>query len=321
MAGIQTNPESLRSNQALRGRATQEVGRLQETREAGQNPVGQTGRADATQLSEELLEEVGKSGKVDGLQEDEAIAAIQKLFESKAADRSGADNAKTDDSKAVNGVKKGGGVKKTATWTPNTEAGQIVEGHGNIGRIEVKEEKTQAVDKPEKSQGAKGAQQAPKAVPQAQNASKQNSSTGKDDEQGQNETDKVELNPEAQQMLQKMSQNGLNTGGAQQAGSQAAEGSGKTESFEINTRASGMSQTVKVMPKGEVQDGQAIRTFQKLDDMPLDDQPNVKRTKGSDVADSQDKKTNETKPVEAAGAAAGLDAAQKERLRNPIENQ
>jgi hypothetical protein len=320
MSVIQSSPESLRSNQALRSRAQQEVGRLQQTQESGQGAVGQTGRADGTQLSDELLEEVGRSGQVDGLQEDQAIQAIQKLFESRAGDPQGGDSAKSQETKPVSEPKKASSVKRTAHWTPNTEEGQIVEGHGKIGTVEIKEEKAQPVDKPEKSQGTKSSH-GPKQVGKAGQAAKQSSQSEKDEQEGsgQAETDKVELNPEAQQMLQKMSQQGIGSGAAQQAAGQPSKGEGKSESFDVTTRATGMNQTVKVQPKGEVRDDQAIRTFQRLDDMPLDESTGMKRVKGSDVADSLDKKDDSKKQVQEAGAAAGLDA-QKQRLRSPVEN-
>lgn len=304
---------------------------------------------DQTQLSDELVEEVGKTletqGGAGGQSLDSMLSALTQNF---------LDKKEQQDPQAVQGVNgagkaEGGGKKKERTidWRPTVRRGEVIGAHDKIGDVTITDRESGGdQDKTKKVQGAgkghKAQQQTqagkggtpvaggtanakgPAPVGGAQKGAQTKNNPNEEDDK---ETDKAELSPESQAMAAQMQAQGLKipgvtpgeeSGGAQQQNASVKEVGGvreKSRQAEVFTKAGGVNQTVDVHAPGQVRPGEAYRTYRKLDDMPDDEAVKLKYKTGEEAVDEQRRK------IERGEMVKPLTQAQQQKLISPIANQ
>lgn len=260
-----------------------------------QSQNGNFAYQDSARISDEAIEELSKSGKVEDIQRsDQLVSALRQAFDMNAwmkPEQEGTDAQSGNDG----GTPEVGGVEgpaqkqfettETRQWDPTAAEGQIHNGQEVIGKITVKRE-TKEVDAA--SQGGSGSTPGGNGAPGASTPTNGSATNGKvkgganangsgnsaapqanketqksQDERGKNEK-------EGAAMAQNLKSAGLQAGGfenyssenAQQAGSQAEE-------FDVRSPATGMTQTLTIRDAGELgQGGQSLGTYKKLDDKP-----------------------------------------------------
>jgi hypothetical protein len=307
-----TSPElRARTQQVLQTQAQQ---RLQEA-------PGLLG--DQTQLSDELVNEVGQalqSSSVDNNNFDAMLQGLAANFlDRKVEEGGGAGGAEGNND---------GKKEQKAEWNPEARRGQVIEPAGRIGEVTIKEEdnrkkggKVGQAGKGAKGKGLGNAPTPPQApVPGQVNpaqASKSGQKTGKDkqrDGQGQ-EDDKIELTPESQAMAAQMQQQGMRSPGidpAQGTAENKNKGGGGDSKFDVHASNQGFIQSVDVRGAGPVKGGDVLMTYRKLDDMPSGLFANLKRKTGDEGVDDYRKR------VEKGEQVPELTAEQKRQLLNPV---
>lgn len=140
------------------------------------------------------------------------------------------------------------------------------------------------------------------------------------------ETDKVELSQETQQAAQQLQgQQGVQQPEQLQNAAKSGEGqAGATGSYDVQTRATGSTQSVDVQSAGQIGPGSYFRSFRKLDDSPLLASPTLHKRKGGEVANDlqqqQDSK-NSQQPQQVDPTTQTADPQLLARLRNPRADQ
>ncbi len=140
------------------------------------------------------------------------------------------------------------------------------------------------------------------------------------------ETDKVELSPETQQAAQQLQgQPGVQQPEQLQNAAKSGEGqAGATGSYDVQTRATGSTQSVDVQSAGQIGPGSYFRSFRKLDDSPLLASPTLHKRKGGEVANSleeQQASKNSQQPQQVDPTTQTADPQLLARLRNPRADQ
>ncbi len=140
------------------------------------------------------------------------------------------------------------------------------------------------------------------------------------------ETDKVELSPETQQAAQQLQgQPGVQQPEQLQNAAKSGEGqAGATGSYDVQTRATGSTQSVDVQSAGQIGPGSYFRSFRKLDDSPLLASPTLHKRKGGEVANNLEEQQNAQKgqqPQQVDPTTQTADPQLLARLRNPRADQ
>ncbi len=140
------------------------------------------------------------------------------------------------------------------------------------------------------------------------------------------ETDKVELSPETQQAAQQLQgQPGVQQPEQLQNAAKSGEGrAGATGSYDVQTRATGSTQSVDVQSAGQIGPGSYFRSFRKLDDSPLLASPTLHKRKGGEVANNLEEQQNAQKgqqPQQVDPTTQAADPQLLARLRNPRADQ
>ncbi|GMU57586.1 MAG: hypothetical protein AMXMBFR33_67320 [Candidatus Xenobia bacterium] len=148
------------------------------------------------------------------------------------------------------------------------------------------------------------------------------SKPGEDDK----ETDKVELSPETQQAAQQLQgQPGVQQPEQLQNAAKSGEGqAGATGSYDVQTRATGSTQSVDVQSAGQIGPGSYFRSFRKLDDSPLLASPTLHKRKGGEVANNLEEQQNAQKgqqPQQVDPTTQTADPQLLAKLRNPRADQ
>lgn len=316
----------------------------QQTRQFVQQAIEQRrpenpGQVDQNRLSEELLEEVGKSAKADSLDPNDSQglnALLGALSENFLEQRLGPEEG------SQAGGQQEGKKERIVDWNPKVKKGEIIGAHDPIGDIVVRERSqpgSQGAGQgrgsgKNKGAGGSGAARPPQAVPPNQKAQtpqsvhpgaqagKANHGPKNDQEQNSGtQTDDVQLSSESQQMAQQMAQQGLQVPGvtdnqkAQNATKPDSSGERIVEQGEVTTRCGGVSQTVDVTPAGRLQPGDYLRTYRKLDDIPDDLTVGFKRKTGEEAVEEYKQKQ------ERGEVARPLTVQQLEQLRHPTGNE
>lgn len=254
--------------------------------------------------------------------------------------------------------------QKKAYWTPDTENGMIHQGQDKIGRVDIKEEAVKPSEKGAEGQAAQNATKKPQAPRQvasaggagaskgagggtggatgtgatgaagAAGAPRQAQGAGQPKPAGQanqanddKETDKTELSDESKQAAQALQAQGVQQPAALQNAANGGKGDeGGSGSYDVTTRATGMSQSVDVQGAHQLSPGSYLRTFSKLDDSPLLASAQMHRRKGGDVAsgienDQQAQAAAGTQPGQPRQVGPAPEAADPQllaKLRSPV---
>lgn len=333
VGGLKTREgfESQRSKilEMAQGVMAEKFGQAQGGNQNGAAPV------DVTKFSNEAVDELAnKNGNVDTSRSDTIISALREI-----ADKKVGEQEEKGQSGGAGSKKKGGKGKVKVEWKPQTEKGKLHKGRDVIGRIKLTQTPPQGGDQTETVNGvgkskngnsaAGGSSSAAKtgSASASQGAGAANTQTGNEKtnpQQSDKEQDKVELSPESAAMAAKLQNSGAQMPAEVKAASEgkgiaspqkAGGGGGGGEvsmEKEVRTRAFGKTQTAEVTPEGELPPGAPLRTFQKLDDMPMLDNVTLHDVKGKDaVKQLQEKaKRGEINPQE-------ITPEMIEKLKNP----
>ena len=269
---------------------------------------GNSSQLDTVRLSDEVISELGRTGKPEDLQNtDQLISAMQEAFMAKAdegatSQREGA--GETQDKQGEKGGEKRK-VTRTTEWDPTAEDGEIhPDGREVIGKVKITEKTEPAEGGAQGAsgagtgeQGGSGSGSSPdpggqgggvqSSSPQTGNASantafqptSQNGNasapTGVQSkgDSGKTEDEDNRDTKENVSMTQNMKTQGMEAPGltdGQQGANESESGGVKTKEFDVRTSATGATQSVKVRPAGELGEGpQELRTFKALDDSPI----------------------------------------------------
>lgn len=281
VAGFKQSPE-------LRSR-TQQI--LQRTAEQRPNMPPEL-RDDQTQMSDELVGEVGKTlqsqGDVPEGNLDAMIAAVAQNFMDRKIEQPGAAEG-AGDSKAQK--------QKKAEWDPAVKAGSVIPPQGRIGEITIKEEDKKPTDKKPDKAGKPGQPgQAPaagkgvatggagakvgSAQPGAQTQKNAKAPSGQDQRQ---DGETVEFSPESQQMAQKMQAQGMKTPGLNP--NDKSQGGKGDQKMDVLMPSAGVTQAVKVREAGPIEDGGVLMSYRKLDDLPSGSVAILKDKKGPEAVE------------------------------------
>lgn len=268
----------------------------------------QVGPLDTSRISDQAIQEMGEAQDRGMPFKDRVISALQEMFDEKVKENPEAGSQGKPQPK----------TEKTMEFTPTTYPGEVMPGRDVIGHAEVKEKKVEEPGEARAAAGPKAKQTANPAVPPASDTKGgTKNGDGKSEEQ---EKDRVELSAESAQMAARMRNSGVEVpqslesdkGGTPEVKGPEQGGEKTVFSGEVRTRATGWTQSVDVHPGGEVQKGQSLRTFQKLDNLPMLDHATLHRGEGKANAKEQEKAAQEGR--------GGGDATTVEALRNPVPN-
>jgi hypothetical protein len=99
---------------------------------------------------------------------------------------------------------------------------------------------------------------------------------------------------------------------------------GATGSYDVQTRATGSTQSVDVQSAGQIGPGSYFRSFRKLDDSPLLASPTLHKRKGGEVANNLEEQQNAQKgqqPQQVDPTTQTADPQLLAKLRNPRADQ
>ncbi|MCA9794998.1 MAG: hypothetical protein KC910_24485 [Candidatus Eremiobacteraeota bacterium] len=267
----------------------------------------QVGPLDTSRISDQAIEEMGEAQAKGTSFKDRVVSALQEMFDEKVKENP----------EAASQGKPRAKTEKTMEFTPTTFRGEVMPGRDVIGHAEIKEKKVEEPGQARATAGPKAKQPGSPAVPPIGEGKAGNKSGHKSDDQ---DKDRVELSAESAQMAARMRNSGAEVPQALESGKggtpevKGPEQGGEKTIFSgaVRTRATGWTQSVDVHPGGQVQKGQPLRTFQKLDNLPMLDHATLHRGEGKANAKEQEKAAREGK--------GGGDATTVEALRNPVAN-
>lgn len=341
-------------NQQLRGKAQQIANEAIQQRQTAQAPgvPSAVPQVDQAQMSDELMDELDHKGGEGNGNVEEMLRGLANSFldqKTQQPGEAGKDDGSIKDSKPT--------VERTAIWKPSTKEGEVLKAHDKIGDVEIKEKVTPAKNagqrkKNGQQKGAQAQKQAGAAqtngaspsgavtgaatgsaaakVGNANSAATVNKDDNGEDEDGKG-ADKVELSPESQAMAANLARQGVQSangmsgsqpstddGTIKQAGKANAAPTEKTiAQDEVTTKAGGWNQTAYVRPEGKVEEGDVIRSYDKLDDMPDDLMTGLHHKDGQDAnSDYQ----NKVQRGEKVASLNGNQAQMLQQMRNPVGN-